>query len=124
INFDLHRFFGLVFAGALRLGILIVCFFLVRVLTLVAAFFLVALGRNRRRLVLAQNRDVDTARHLAIETRHIQPRSREAQVGAGREVKIFAVGVEDRILGVAHAVGYLVRLGLFERVEADRAQMV
>ena len=49
---------------------------------------------------------------------------RRSGIGAGGEVEILAVPVEDRIARVAQAVGQLRALAVGERVHEDRAQVV
>ena len=56
----------------------------------------VALGCQRRREVLGQDREVDRARRRMADTAHVGPARAEADIGARGEIKIFAAAVEVR----------------------------
>ena len=88
-----------------------------------SAFFLIALRRNRRRQVLAQDDDIHTSRDRAVLAGHVQPAGGESGVGAGGEIKIFDILVEYRKAGIAHAVCDLMGLGLFQRVNENGVQV-
>ena len=68
----------------------------------------VALGRERRRVGLLQHRHVDAAGGEQREGRHVEAGVGRADVGAGGEVEVLAVGVEHGVARVAQAVGDLV----------------
>src|SRR5271156_4478105 len=74
--------------------------FLVGVLRTVSVFFVrggfffIAFGRERRRKILAEDDDVDATRAFLAVGGHIQAANRGAGIGAGGEIKVFAVFVE------------------------------
>ena len=49
---------------------------------------------------------------------------RSTGVGAGREVEIFSVFVEDRIAAVAHAIGHLRRFAIGEGIDMNRCHII
>ena len=85
--------------------------------------FFVALGRERRRIGLRENRHVDAARHRAAAAPDVRL-ERGSRVSAGREVQVLAVLVEHGIAGVAQPVGQLGRLRVGERVRENRAEVI
>ena len=109
-------FFRVVLLGVLRVVLLRFVFLGVWLL------LLVALRRQRRGLGLREHHYVHAGRHRPGETLDVRLH-RRARVGAGGEVQVFAVLVEDRAFGVAHAVGHLRGLAVRQRVEINRPHM-
>src|SRR5262249_40862738 len=77
---------------------------------------IVAFGQERRRVVLAKDRNVSTTGHGAIERRHAAVRERSV-IGAGGEVNVLAALVAHEDAGVAYAVWGLMGLASLERIE-------
>src|SRR5581483_1409423 len=59
-----------------------------------------------------------------FQARHVEPALCQPDIRAGREVQVLAVLIEDRILGVAQAIGNLLRSRLVDRIYEHSAKMV
>ncbi len=88
------------------------------------SFFLllVAFRSERRGQILAQHQHVYRAADGTVEAPHGAFHHR-TDVDARGEEQVLAAGVEDRIAREAHAVGGLMHLAGFQRIQVHRAHM-
>ena len=90
---------------------------------LVRRFLLIAFGGERGGLSLIEDGEVDGTGGGVLDGVDIEAEA-FAGVGAGGEVEILTVLIEDGVEGVAHAIGDLGGFGVGERVEMDGAELV
>src|SRR5262249_24151540 len=88
------------------------------------AFFLIFLNfpfiafrGERRRQIFAEHRKINAARWAMRITRHIKAENCRTDISTGGEVKILAALIKSSVCDIAHAVGNLRALVLFERVD-------
>ena len=93
------------------------------VFLIVSGFLLIAFGSERRGLSFIEDGEIDGTGGGVLDGVDIEAEA-FAGVGAGREVEILAVLIEDRVDCVAHAVGDLGGFGVGERVEMDGAELI
>ena len=84
------------------------------------SLLLVAFLQQRRRIVLAEHRDVNRVGDARVFVGQREPVLHRTGVGRREEVHVLAVLVEDRLAHFAEPVGDRVRLSLIERIDVHR----
>ena len=79
----------------------------------------IALLRERRGSVLAQNGDVEALSHIHIRVRHGEPVLHRARVGGSEEVQVLPAGIENRLTRLAQAVRDFIALFFLEGIDVD-----